>query len=294
MARPSRASRGADTSSPLRSVALPGNGDRNSVQAVERAVDLLLALAAARHPPTLRELSQSLAVSPSTVLRLLTALEKKGLVERDPLSRRFGLGVRVLALAAGRSRQADLHTRALPHMRALRDESGETVILQVLAGQQHVCVAEVEGLREVRRRVEVGQVFPVDRGTTAKVFRAFGPEAPSELPDEPRSADGLPRTLGEVRAAGYAVGMEEREPGGSAMSAPVFDADGRVWAALTIAAPAQRFGPGEMRPLVAPLLAAAAAISLELGYQPAPGRLPPTPTALVAAANGRASRPTAD
>ncbi|HEY7065763.1 MAG TPA: IclR family transcriptional regulator [Chloroflexota bacterium] len=255
-------------------------GARNSVQAVERAVDLLLALAAAPQPPTLRELSQALGVSPSTVLRLLTALEKKGLVERDPLSRRFGLGVRILALAAGRSRQADLHTRALPHMRALRDRSGETVILQVLAGQQHVCVAEVEGPYEVRRRVTVGQVFPVDRGTTAKVFRAFGPDAPREPlagppPAGPPSADGLPRTLAEVRAAGYAVGVEEREPGGSAMSAPVFDADGRVWAALTIAAPAQRFGPAEMRPLAAPLLAAAAAISLELGYQPTD---PATPT----------------
>jgi DNA-binding IclR family transcriptional regulator len=265
-AAPRANGRAAGDAAPDAAVAGTG-GARNSVQAVERAVDLLLALAAADQPPTLRELSQALAVSPSTVLRLLTALEKKGLVERDAHSRRFGLGVRILALAAGRTRQADLHTRALPHMRALRDQSGETVILQVLAGQQHVCVAEVEGLREVRRRVAVGQVFPLDRGTTAKIFRAFGPEAPADAPPEPPSADRLPRTLAEVRAAGYAVGVEEREPGGSAMSAPVFDADGRVWAALTIAAPAQRFGPAEMRPLAAPLKAAAAAISLELGYQ---------------------------
>ncbi|HLH23631.1 MAG TPA: IclR family transcriptional regulator [Chloroflexota bacterium] len=262
-------SNGRATALPSRRPAAGVGGDRNSVQAVERAVDLLLALAAARQPPTLRELSQQLGVSPSTVLRLLTALEKKGLVERDPLSRRFGLGVRVLALAAGRSRQSDLHTRALPHMRALRDLAGETVILQVLAGQQHVCVAEIEGLHEVRRHVAIGQVFPVDRGTTAKIFRAFSPDAAAEAPAEAPSADGLPRTLAEVRAAGYAVGVEEREPGGSAMSAPVFDADGRVWAALTIAAPAQRFGPAAMRPLAAPLRAAAAAISRELGYQPA-------------------------
>jgi DNA-binding IclR family transcriptional regulator len=245
-------------------------GDRNSVQAVERAADLLLALAAAGQPPALRELSQELAVSPSTILRLLTALEKKGLVERDPLTRRFGLGVRVLALAAGRARQADLHTRVLPHMRALRDASGETVILQVLAGHQHVCVAEIEGPREVRSRVAVGQVFPVDRGTTAKVFRAFSPDAAADAPAGPPSPDGLPRTLAEVRMAGYAVGVEERELGESAMSAPVLDADGRVWAALTIAAPARRFGPEAMRPLTVPLKAAAAAISLELGYQPTP------------------------
>jgi IclR family transcriptional regulator, KDG regulon repressor len=247
----------------------PAQGDRNSVQAVERAVDLLLALAAAPQPPTLRDLSGELGVSPSTVLRLLTALEKKGLVEREPATRRFGLGVRVLALAAGRSRQADLHSRALPHMRALRNRSGETVILQVLAGNQHVCVAEVEGLHEVRRRIEVGQVFPVDRGTTAKVFQAYHDIGSRTREQEgPASPDGLPRTLTEIRAAGYSVGIEEREPGGSAMSAPVFDAEGRVWAALTIAAPAQRFGPEEMRPLAEPLKAAARAISLELGYRP--------------------------
>jgi DNA-binding IclR family transcriptional regulator len=223
------------------------------------------------------------------VLRLLTALEKKGLVERDPLTRRFGLGVRVLALAAGRSRQADLHSRALPHMRALRDRSGETVILQVLAGNQHVCVAEVEGLHEVRRRIEVGQVFPVDRGTTAKVFRAYHPDLPARADDRPPSPDGLPRTLAETRAAGYSVGVEEREVGGSAMSAPIFDADGRVWAALTIAGPAERFGPAQMQPLAEPLKAAAAAISLELGYRPALPTAPP-PAALPAAGrNGRAA-----
>jgi DNA-binding IclR family transcriptional regulator len=146
-------------------------------------------------------------------------------------------------------------------------------------------VAEVEGLHEVRRRVSVGQVFPLDRGTTAKIFRALAPGATDVAGAEPASADGLPRTLAEVRAAGYAVGVEEREPGGSAMSAPVFDADGRVWAALTIAAPAQRFGPGEMRPLAQPLAATAAAISLELGYQDA---LPGLASPLERAAIGRA------
>jgi DNA-binding IclR family transcriptional regulator len=135
-------------------------------------------------------------------------------------------------------------------------------------------------------------VFPVDRGTTAKVFRAFGPEAVAQPASEPPSPEGLPRTLAEVRAAGYAVGVEEREPGGSAMSAPVFDADGRVWAALTIAAPSQRFGPDEMRPLAAPLQAAAAAISLEMGYQAAPVPPPPEPAALAGAANSQGTRRT--
>lgn len=238
------------------------------MQAVERAADLLFLLAAAPEPPSLRDLSQRVGYSPSTVLRLLTALEKKGLVERDPATRRFVVGVRVLALASGRLRQMDLPARALPRMQALRDLSGETVTLHVPTGAGHVCVAEVEGLHEVRRRVELGRVFPLERGSTGKVFRASapGPHPPEVLPARPEAA-GLPRTLAEVRAAGYAVSIEEREPGVSGMAAPIYDATGQVRAALGISGPAHRFGPPQMRALADALRTAARELSAELGYQ---------------------------
>jgi DNA-binding IclR family transcriptional regulator len=252
--------------------------DRSSVQAVERAADLLFALAAAPAAPTLRELAASIGCSTSTVLRLLTALEKRGLVERDPLTRRYGLGPRVHALASARSRGADLSARALPHMRALRDQSGESVVLQVRAGDQHICLAQVESRHEIRRHVAVGQVFPLTRGATAQVLRAFGEPAAGDEAGAPSPADqraraaGLPRGLAAVRAAGYAVSLEEREPGVSAIAAPIFDAHGRVWAALVVSGPAQRFGPPRMRAVATPLRLAALAISREQGYRgPYPG-----------------------
>jgi IclR family KDG regulon transcriptional repressor len=253
--------------------------DRNSVQAVERAADLLFALAAAPAAPPLRDLAAGVGCSTSTVLRLLTALEKKGLVERDPLTRRYGLGPRVHALASARSRGADLYARALPHMRALRDQSGESVVLQVRAGDQHICLAQVESHHEIRRHVTVGQVFPLTRGATAQVLRAFGApagtaeaEGPPALADRRARAAGLPRGLAAVRAAGYAVSLEEREPGVSAIAAPIFDAHGRVWAALVVSGPAQRFGPARMRAVATPLRAAALAISRDQGYRgPYPG-----------------------
>ena len=248
--------------------------DRNSVQAVERAADLLFALAAAPAAPALRELAHAVGCSTSTVLRLLTALEKKGLVERDPLTRRYSLGPRVHALASARSRGADLYARALPHMRALRDQSGESVVLQVRAGDQHICLAQVESRHEIRRHVAVGQVFPLTRGATAQVLRAFGEPAWGEPEDTPPSladrrarAAGLPRGLAAVRAAGYAVSLEEREPGVSAIAAPIFDAHGAVWAALVVSGPAQRFGPTRMRAVATPLRTAALAISREQGYR---------------------------
>jgi IclR family acetate operon transcriptional repressor len=73
------------------------------------------------------------------------------------------------------------------------------------------------------------------------------------------------------------------------MSAPIFDADGQVWAALTIAGPAERFGPAQMRPLAEPLKAAAAAVSLELGYRPALPTVQAAATAPAAGRNGRAA-----
>lgn len=249
-------------------------GGRESVQAVERALDLLLLIAGAAEPQSARALATRTGLSASTVLRLLTALEQKGLVERDAVTRRYALGAGALALAARRGRGADLTERALPRLRALRDTLGETVSLHVRTGDQHVCVAEIESPREVRRRVEVGRLFPLRQGATGRVFRAFGGTAAAEEDEEQdaelerRFTDGLPRSRRMVRAEGYAASVEEREAGVSGIAAPLLDAGGQVRAVVTVSGPAERFGPERMRAAADALRAAARAISEELGYHP--------------------------
>ena len=70
------------------------------IQSVDRAVDLLEAVAAAGEPETAPALADRCRLNRSTAWRLLATLEHHGLVERDPASNRYSLGFALVRLAA--------------------------------------------------------------------------------------------------------------------------------------------------------------------------------------------------
>jgi TetR/AcrR family fatty acid metabolism transcriptional regulator len=82
----------------------------------------------------LSELSRRLGMSKSTLSGLLSTLERFDLVERDPHSRAFRLGIGLLYLAGGFLRRLDAHELARPHLRRLSEASGETAILHLSDG----------------------------------------------------------------------------------------------------------------------------------------------------------------
>jgi DNA-binding IclR family transcriptional regulator len=77
----------------------------------------------------------------------------------------------------------------------------------------------------------------------------------------------LHKELASIRRRGYATSLGERQPGAASVAAPVFDHDGHVVAVISVAGPAARFRP-ESTDAVPALLAAAARVSGQLGYDP--------------------------
>jgi DNA-binding IclR family transcriptional regulator len=72
--------------------------------------------------------------------------------------------------------------------------------------------------------------------------------------------------LDEVRAKGYAVAVEELEPGLWAVAAPVRDVSGAVVAALSISGPTVRLPRGLLPRLGRLLVAEGRSLSGRLGY----------------------------
>jgi len=70
------------------------------IQSIDRAAELLEAIARAPEPETAPELADACGLNRSTAWRILATLEHHGLVERDPDSNRYSLGFAVLRLAA--------------------------------------------------------------------------------------------------------------------------------------------------------------------------------------------------
>ena len=123
------------------------NGDRHSIQSVDRALYLLETIAEAGGEATLTELATRTGLNISTCHHLLATLIKRGFATKVPGRRLYALGVRIHYLGHA-CLQVDLPRRAQPYLEAINRATGETVHLAALQGD---AVVDARGARSAPR-----------------------------------------------------------------------------------------------------------------------------------------------
>jgi IclR family acetate operon transcriptional repressor len=254
------------------------------VPAVDRAARVLRALSVhegdASHQPGMSasELSRQLGVSKSTLSSLLATLERHGLVQRDPVTRRVRLGLGLLELAAAVSADVDVRAAVRPHLRRLSQHSGETAILHLVSGD-HVRIAEhAEPSTQLKVVAPLGIRLPRFAGSVAKVLLAglepgeaeaivHGDELPAFTPRSIVDPRAYLEQVARTRRRGYARENEEYLVGVSAVSAPVINHEGRTIGTISVACVKTR-ARERLLELTEPVMEAAAQTSRRLG---APG-----------------------
>ena len=241
-------------------------------QAIERAAQLLVLVLDQNHPTTLGELARLTDLPKSTASRVVAALERNALVQRDSARGAIRPGPALLRFAQRGVDETDLVELAQPVLNALAAESGETINLAVPAvtGVNHL--AQVDSRHMIGAASWVGRAVPFHAAANGKVFLAFGAAVlpPGELtrftPHTICDRDHLMAALDTIRAVGYATAIDEIEVGLSAVAAPVRGANGACAAALSISGPSFRLGPSQLDHMGALLIEQAAVLSTRLGY----------------------------
>jgi IclR family transcriptional regulator, acetate operon repressor len=248
---------------------------RNKVQSLDRALEILKLLG---NEPEMRitDLARRLEVHKSTVFRLLATLEEHGLVEQNPSTERYRLGYGLVRLAGAVVAELDLARASRPVLEELAVRTGETVNLAILQGDQVINIEQIASPNLVVNVNWVGKQTPLHATSNGKVLLAHLPEADRLRLLGPALPRLTPRTITEVRVLekqlhrvleeGYAFTLEELEQGLNAVAAPVFAADGRVVAAVSVAGPAYRVTPHRLTELGEMTKDAGEAISRRLGY----------------------------
>lgn len=252
---------------------MPGSSE---VASVRNAARLLKEFSRSDRELGVSELARRLGLSTSSTHRLLATLAAERLVERSPRGYRLGLALHDIGAMAG---DLDLHEAALPVMATLRASTGETVQLAVLDGCESVYVDRLESPHTVRIFSRVGTRLPAPTTSTGKTLLAA--LSPAELDARLRAwtptrttpysivDEGVLRArLGEIAARGWAENREESRVGVVSVAAPVRDRTGAVIAALSVAAPTDRGGPGPLRRIRAGVVESAAVVSRRLGHRP--------------------------
>jgi DNA-binding IclR family transcriptional regulator len=214
-------------------------------QAVDRACALVALVVRADEPLTFTEISDTTGLARSTTSRLLAALERTDLLQRDG-SGAYGAGSLFALYAARHDRWQETARVATPHLERLRDGTGETAHLGVADGGRVRHVAQADSAYLLGTRDWTDTWVPEHCSALGKVLLAHGalpvPAPPLEArTDRSITAPGeLTRRLAEVRRRGYAVAVDELEVGLTAVAAPVTGRDGAVFAALGVSGPTAR------------------------------------------------------
>jgi DNA-binding IclR family transcriptional regulator len=244
---------------------------------VERAITILHALGNAPSDLGVTGLSQQLGLPKSTVHRLLAALEQGGLVEQDPATEKYRLGVGLVRLAEQVLMRMDPQQAAQPHLHGLAEACKETVNLSILTDDDKVInIASFPSPRMVRNVGWIGREMLPHSVSSGKALLAYLPEqrverilaAGLERFTERTITDPirLRKELAQIRQRGYAVAREELEEGLSAVAAPIMDHEGHVIAAISVSGPSFRLTEERLVELAEMTCDAAEAVSCQLGY----------------------------
>ncbi len=249
---------------------------RSSIQSVRRAVSLLKAFEPNRPELGVSELSRAVGLHKTTVYRLLVTLKEEGFVQHNPANDRYRLGPSLIRVGRIALDSVDLSKQAMPHMRALVDEVGETAMLEIWDDRRTLVVATVDGPRFTHIIARAGYHLPAHGSSGGKAMLAF---LPSEEVDKVLARElkkytentftdpgRLREELAQIRATGVSYDRQEIDIGVCAISVPIFDHRGEIAGALTVAGPMQRIPQGEDSALRQLVKKAGEAISRELGY----------------------------
>jgi len=248
----------------------------SSVQSIERAIAILKAFSTEKEELGVTELSRELDLHKSTVSRLLSSLQREGLVEENLVTRKYRLGMALVTLGGLALQRLDVTQAARPLMQALAEATQETVILAVKDGDEAVNVAQIPSSQLVKHIEWIGRRTPLHCTGVGKVLLAYSPVGeqkafiarglPRFTPDTITDPDLLRQELAQVREQGFAIGQGEFEVGLNAIAAPVYAHTGKVVAALSASGPAFRLSPERFPSLAEHVLRTARTLSGQLGY----------------------------
>lgn len=240
------------------------------VPAVTRAVAILRLLGRGPEALTLKAISQELQMVTSTCLHILRVLVDEGLVKVDPATKRYSLGVGMLALARSVIENNPFPTLVQPVLDRLAQAWSVTTIgVEVSSHDDIVVVALARPDAPFRLHVDVGSRFPAMTSATGRLIAAYSELGAKDVErrfkqarwDQAPDLDTWKKDVEAVRRKGYSIDRGNYISGVVVVAVPVLGRQGRMTHALVAAGVADQLGSARSQALAKDLLGEAEALS---------------------------------
>lgn len=248
---------------------------------VAKALALLNLVAAQEEDKGLSELARLSGMDKATTWRMLAELEAHGFLEQDMATRHYRIGPAPVRLARIREARVPLLRTAIPFVKTLAEETGETCHLAEFSGGALHSLHVEDCAKAHRVIVDIGIILPLHATASGLAFLAHLPqEAAEALLEEPLEAfteatvtdrATLRLRLAETRTRGWSINRNGLESGVVSVAAAVLGADRRPVATLAIAAPDVRINARHLEELGLKVMDAADRLSARMtGNEGAP------------------------
>lgn len=259
-----------------------GSASDGGVRSLNRALSLLEDVSAHAEGVTLGDLAHHAELAPSTAHRLLKSLEARRFVTQDAERGLWFAGVQAFIVGTGFLRNRDVVGIARPFMYRVMEESGESVNLAILDGEETIYLSQVESRQMMRALAPPGGRAPLHASGVGKAMLAgLTPDAARErckllgfghYTDKTlRDASSLLADIDDARRRGYAIDDEEHAVGLRCVAAPVFNEFGEPVAAISLSGPQARIPDSRLPDLGEMIYRAACGITTAIGGKVSPG-----------------------
>lgn len=220
-----------------------------TLKTLDNALNLLTYFTVQQPAWGVRALAKQSGVHPAIVHRVLATFAESGFLVQNEESGKYSLGLRVFELGQVVRKTFSPSEAVQPILQRLAEQSGETVFLSWLDGEEGLCVGMVQSQHQLRFSIELGQRFPLYAGAHAKAILAFqttsfqeqsfaeGVAAGVSMP----SWEAFQARLADVRAQGWAYTHGESAASVAGLAIPLMARDHQtVTGSITIAGPQDR------------------------------------------------------
>lgn len=252
-----------------------------NMRSVERVAAILMCFTMTKPLLTLTEVAQAVALDKNTTRRLLLALTRTGLVQRNEADGTYGLGMQVLKLQPAVVMPRELREIAAPYLQGLTEKTSMTSFFWLPDSDGAICIERVRAsgvFLEVPWSMS-GRTLPLNIAAGPRVILSYlSDKARTEWLSRPQRAftqysltdtTSLLETIKRIQTQGYEIVSNDLVVGLAGLGAPVFDRQGIFVGSISVTSQSNDFDdPRLFERVLSAVQDTAGAIGVRLGEDP--------------------------
>jgi DNA-binding IclR family transcriptional regulator len=241
---------------------------------INKSINILRAFVDVSPEWGVRDLAKYLKLPPSTLHRFLLQLQEEEILEFNPSTYKYVIGMELIRFSSAISSKIDIKTVSRPILQKLVDKHNHTMclILYLKKEQKIMFLDKISGENPIQYVIDIGVPHAVPYGSSGKSILAFLKQEEIDQIIEKENfstneVEKLTLELNMIRANGYVTSKGDRIKGSNGIGAPIFDSSGSPIGSIVYSIPITQFNKSEERALANDLVVAANYISRILGYK---------------------------